>query len=125
MKDANIKLLERWDTYEASLPRREGGRRVSELYLEPYLCRAKDLDEAVDRLEEVKRSRDQVAYLSAPSNRGKSAAILPMFCRSVDLGHEDQFTHYLYMPFANNDGNCDLAYICVLFSLFFVSWSFA
>ena len=124
MKDANIKLLERWDTYEASLPRREG-RRENRLYKRPYLCGAKELDEAVSRLEAVKEGRDQVAYLSAPSNRGKSAAILPMFCRSVDLGHEDQFTHYLYMPFANNDGNCDLAYICVLFSLFFVSWSFA
>eukprot|EP00439_Symbiodinium_sp_Y106_P010462 s8121_g1.t1 len=29
-----------------------------------------------------------------------------MFCRSVELGTKNSFTHYLYMPFANNDGNC-------------------
>ena len=126
MQDGNIPLLETWDTYEASLPRREGGRETSKLYLEPYLCRAKELDEAVKKLEAVNKDRAQVAYVSAPSKRGKSAAILPMFCRSVDLGRKNEkFTHYLYMPFANNEGNCDLAYICVLFSLFFVCWSFA
>ncbi|CAE7571471.1 unnamed protein product [Symbiodinium necroappetens] len=29
-----------------------------------------------------------------------------MFCRSVELNNEHRFTHYLYMPFANNDGSC-------------------
>ena len=107
MQDDEIPLLETWKTYEATLPVREGGDGTSKLYLLPYLCRAKDLDAAVGRLEAVNKDRAQVAYLSAPSNGGKSAAILPMFCRSVDLGRKKKFTHYLYMPFANNDGNCD------------------
>ena len=72
-----------------------------------YLCGGKELDVAVSRLEQVTKDRDRVAYLSAPTKRGKSAAILPMFCRSVELGSENSFTHYLYMPFANNDGNCN------------------
>lgn len=102
MKDACISLLETWESYEASLPVREGGDGVSKLYLQPYLCRAKELDVAVSGLEAVNKRRDRVAYLSAPTMRGKSAAILPMFCRSVELGSEESFTHYLYMPFANN-----------------------
>ena len=46
-----------------------------------------------------------VAYFSAPSMQGKSAAVLPMFCRSVERGSPTSFTHYLYMPFANNGQN--------------------
>ena len=105
MKTANIPLLETWESYEASLPVREGSCGVCKLYLRPYLCRSKELDVAVSRLEHATEDRDRVAYLSAPTKRGKSAAILPIFCRSVELGSQHCFTHYLYMPFANNGRN--------------------
>ena len=84
MKTANIPLLETWESYEASLPVREGSCGVCKLYLRPYLCRSKELDVAVSRLEHATEDRDRVAYLSAPTMRGKSAAILPIFCRSVE-----------------------------------------
>ena len=105
MKTANIPLLETWESYEASLPVREGTDGVSKLYSQPYLCRDKELNVAVSRLEHANKRRDRVAYLSAPTMRGKSAAILPIFCRSVELGSTNSFTHYLYMPFANNGRN--------------------
>lgn len=107
MKTANIPLLETWESYEASLPVREGSCGVCKLYLRPYLCRSKELDVAVSRLEHATEDRARVAYLSAPTKRGKSAAILPIFCRSVELGSQHCFTHYLYMPFANNGWNCN------------------
>ena len=105
MKTANIPLLETWESYEASLPVREGTDGVSKLYSQPYLCRGKELNVAVSRLEHANKRRDRVAYLSAPTMRGKSAALLPIFCRSVELGSTNSFTHYLYMSFANNGRN--------------------
>ncbi|CAE7858295.1 unnamed protein product [Symbiodinium necroappetens] len=105
MKAGDIPVLHSWTSYEASLPVREGDDGASKLHSRPYFCREHDLDVAVNRLERTGQRRDRVAYLSAPTMRGKSAAILPMFCRSVELGSENSFTHYLYMPFANNDGN--------------------
>ena len=107
MQTEDVPVLQSWDAYQSSLPVREGGDGVSKLYMLPYLCGGKELDVAVSCLEQVTKDRDRVAYLSAPTKRGKSAAILPMFCRSVELGSENSFTHYLYMPFANNDGNCN------------------
>ena len=107
MKAGDIPVLRSWTSYEASLPVREGDDGASKLYSRPYFCREHDLDVAVNRLERTGQRRDRVAYLSAPTMRGKSAAILPMFCRSVELGSENSFTHYLHMPFANNDGNCN------------------
>ena len=110
MKAGDIPVLHSWTSYEASLPVREGDDGASKLYSRPYFCREHDLDVAVNRLERTGQRRDRVAYLSAPTMRGKSAAILPMFCRSVERGSENSFTHYLYMPFANNDGNCNSPY---------------
>ena len=107
MQTDDVPVLQSWDTYQSSLPVREGTCGVNKLYLRPFLCCERDLDVAVRRLEQGTEVRDRVAYLSAPTMRGKSAAILPMFCRSVELGSENSFTHYLYMPFANNDGNCN------------------
>ena len=107
MQTEDVPVLQSWDAYQSSLPVREGDDGASKLYLQPYFCREHDLDVAVKLLERTGKRRDRVAYLSAPTMRGKSAAILPMFCRSVELGSENSFTHYLYMPFANNDGNCN------------------
>ncbi|CAJ1381451.1 unnamed protein product, partial [Effrenium voratum] len=56
IKAEGVPLLQAWEKYEASLP--------------------------VRALEQINAARDRVAYLSAPTMRGKSAAILPMFCRS-------------------------------------------
>ena len=48
-------------------------------------------------------SRAKVMYMAAPSESGKSAAVLPAFLRAVEL--ELGLTHYLHMPFYNNDGD--------------------
>ena len=105
MQTKDVPVLQSWDAYEASLPVREGTYGVNKLYLRPFLCCERDLDVAVSRLEQGTEARDRVAYLSAPSMRGKSAAVLPMFCQSVERGSHISFTHYLYMPFANNGQN--------------------
>ena len=105
MQTEDVPVLQSWDAYQSSLPVREGTYGVNKLYLRPFLCCERDLDVAVSRLEQGTEDRDRVAYLSAPTKRGKSAAILPIFCRSVELGSENSFTHYLYMPFANNGQN--------------------
>lgn len=107
MQTEDVPVLQSWDAYQSSLPVREGTYGVNKLYLRPFSCCERDLDVAVSHLEQGTEDRNRVAYLSAPTKRGKSAAILPMFCRSVELGSENSFTHYLYMPFANNDGNCN------------------
>ena len=53
--------------------------------------------------------RTSVDYITAASHSGKSASVLVGFLRSreLDSGGDAQlnFTHYLYMPFANNGGN--------------------
>ena len=105
MQTKDVPVLQSWDAYKASLPVRKGNSGVNKLHLRPFFCCERDLDVAVSRLEQVTERRDQVAYFSAPSMQGKSAAVLPMFCRSVERGSPTSFTHYLYMPFANNGQN--------------------
>ena len=49
-------------------------------------------------------------YMAAPSQSGKSAAVLPGFLRAVELNLG--LTHYLYMPFFFNGGQCHGGVIC-------------
>ena len=53
--------------------------------------------------------RTSVDYITAASHSGKSASVVVGFLRSRELDSGDDarlnFTHYLYMLFANNGGN--------------------
>ena len=53
--------------------------------------------------------RPTVACIAAASHSGKSASVLVGFLHSSELSSGDvaqqNFTHYLYMPFANNGRN--------------------
>ena len=121
MKAAAVRLLQTWERYEASLPVREGIYGVNKLYLRPFLCCERDLDVAVSRLEQGTEDRERVAYLSAPTKRGKSAAVLPMFCRSVELGGQEQFhplsLHALCQQRTESQPDLTLVTFCIAVSL--------
>ena len=78
MQTDGVPLLKDYDTYQASLPVRE--------------LRTASVD-----------------YITAASHSGKSASVVVGFLRSRELDSGDDarlnFTHYLYMQFANNGGN--------------------
>lgn len=100
----NVPLLKDFETYALSLPVRECSDRVRILFELEFFCRNQDLERAAIRLTtHSPTARSSAAYIAAPSNSGKSASALPLFLRSIELG--GPFTHYLYMPFANNNRN--------------------
>ena len=73
------------------------------LYQLPYIVRQEDFSFMVNQLVSgIPRSRATVKYIAAPSGSGKSTCVLPVFleCWNTELA----FSHYLYMPFANNCG---------------------
>ena len=121
MRHDDIPLLSTWESYASSLPVREfkdsgylGSSYVKPLYKYPYWSNEKDL---ADRLIHVKTTtggtpRGLVKYLSTPTRYGKTSStssILPAFLYSAEKGSESNekigLTHYLYLPFNNNDGN--------------------
>ena len=109
MQVDGVPLLKNYDTYEASLPVRELGiSQPLKLYELQFYVRKSDLDVFAARLVADKQ-RPTVAYIAAASHSGKSASVLVGFLRSRELNSGDtaqpNFTHYLYMPFANNGGN--------------------
>ena len=73
-----------------------------------FYVRKSVLDAFAARLA-ADEQRPTVAYIAAASHSGKSASVLVGFLRSSELNSGDEarlnFTHYLYMPFANNGGN--------------------
>ena len=109
MQTHGVPLLKDYDTYQASLPVRELG--ISEplkLYQLKFYVKESDLDVFAARLA-TEEQRPTVAYIAAASHSGKSASVVVGFLRSRDLDFGDDarlnFTHYLYMTFANNGGN--------------------
>lgn len=120
MACASLPLFRDFDTYSASLPVREVKYQAPlRLYKVPYFMRQQDLDHTVSRLPiDGDGSKERVLYVAAPSGSGKSASVLPIFLRSIEQGQP--FTHYIYMPFANNGGRyhwgveMDLKYAAVL-----------
>ena len=109
MQTHGVPLLKDYDTYQASLPVRELG--ISEplkLYQLKFYVKESDLDVFAARLA-TEEQRPTVAYIAAASHSGKSASVVVGFLRSRELDFGDDarlnFTHYLYMPFANNGGN--------------------
>ena len=75
-----------------------GYRKLCEL---PYYTNENDLDMLVKKLEEPPERRRDVKYFAAPPSSGKTCSILPAFLRSAE--REGGFTHYIYIPFDNNE----------------------
>jgi len=81
------------------------------LYQLPFYAKTKitDLNSFAERMSTELGMRTSVDYITAASQSGKSASVLVGFLRSRELESGDEarlnFTHYLYMPFANNGGN--------------------
>ena len=105
-----VPLLKDYDTYTASLPVRERGiSKPLKLYQLLFYVRESDLDAFAARIA-ANEQRPTVAYIAAASHSGKSASVLVGFLRAreqntVDGQRSMNFSHYLYMPFANNGGN--------------------
>jgi len=108
MMNNQIEMLKTWESYSDSLPVRDiPGSDITPLYKLPFCTERDDLDKQVARLEVPDAtSRKSVAYIAAPSTTGKSAVVLVMYLRSLELGAPNHYTHYMYMPFANNGGKC-------------------
>ena len=110
MQTHGVPLLKDYDTYQASLPVRElrNGSLLT-LYHLPFYARITDLNRFAGRMSSELEMRTSVDYIAAASHSGKSASVVVGFLRSRELDFGDDarlnFTHYLYMPFANNCGN--------------------
>ena len=110
MQTDGVPLLKGYDTYQTSLPARELGiSQPLKLHQLQFFAREPDLDACAARLA-ADLQRPTVAYITAASHSGKSASVVVGFLRFRELDPGDaarlNFTHYLYMPFANNGGNC-------------------
>ena len=106
MQTDGVPLLKDYDTYQASLPVRELGiSQPLKLHLLQFFVREPNLDVFAARLA-ADEQRPTVAYITAASHSGKSASVVVGFLRSRELDMRDDarlnFTHYLYMPCANN-----------------------
>ena len=107
MQTDAVPLLKDYDTYQASLPVRElrNGSLLT-LYHLPFYARITDLNRFAGRMSSELEMRTSVDYIAAASHSGKSASVVVGFLRSGELDDARlNFTHYLYMPFANNGGN--------------------
>ena len=110
MQTDAVPLLKDYDTYQASFPVRElrNGSLLT-LYHLPFYARITDLNRFAGRMSSELEMRISVDYIAAASHSGKSASVVVGFLRSRELDFGDDarlnFTHYLYMPFANNGGN--------------------
>ena len=110
MQSDAVPLLKDYETYEASLPVRELAILPPvKLYQLPFYVRECDLDGFATNLTKSMQ-RPTVAYVAAASHSGKSASVLVGFLRAREQSTLDgqrsmNFSHYLYMPFANNGGN--------------------
>ena len=110
MQSDAVPLLKDYETYEASLPVRELAILPPvKLHQLPFYVRECDLDGFATSLTKSMQ-RLTVAYVAAASHSGKSASVLVGFLRAREQSTLDgqrsmNFTHYLYVPFANNGGN--------------------
>ena len=107
MQTDDVPLLADFDTYATSLPVREVDCGVPiKLFEMPFYVTDRGMNEFAERISSraaVIRSR--VAYVAAAGGSGKSSSVLPGFLQSIDMWTGLNFTHYVYMPFHNNDGN--------------------
>ncbi len=101
MRNDSVPLLKDYTTYCAHLPRRKlDGGPVLRLYEHEYLVRSGDLKRMSNAIDKpLEKARSVVHYISAPPASGKTASVLPSFLETAKA------THYLYLPFHNNNGN--------------------
>ena len=106
------KLSTDWNTYMRHLPVRQvaGVQRLAE---QPFYISAVDLWDFADNLNQTGDGRGPIPYICGPSHTGKTASVLVgcLYTKTVcQLSGEKPFTHYLYIPFYNNEqyGNYQL-----------------
>jgi len=113
MLKADVPLLSSWEKYKESMPVRHSSRANGDLKLcdLPFYAREPHLEENAKQLETdivqttTNDPRYVVAYISAKTESGKTASILPTFLNSYKSNRNRRFTHYLYMAFDNNASN--------------------
>jgi len=113
MINADVPLLSSWDSYKESMPVRHSSRAKKYLKLcdLPFYARETHLEKNAELLETdiipktTNDPRFAVAYVSAKTESGKTASILPIFLNSYESNRESHFTHYLYVAFKNNGVN--------------------
>ncbi|CAE7303924.1 unnamed protein product [Symbiodinium sp. CCMP2456] len=111
MQADEVPLLKDYGTYSTSLPVRElrNGEALA-LHQLLFYVTTSDLDAFAKRMGADVELRKSVDYIAAASHSGKSASVLVGFLRAMEQNTVDgqrsmNFSHYLYMPFANNGGN--------------------
>ena len=111
MQVDGVPLLKEYDTLPGILtPVRElrNGSLLT-LYQLPFYARIAGLNSFAARMSIELGMRTSVDYITAASHSGKTASVLVGFLQSIELDPGDDarlnFTHYLYIPFANNGGN--------------------
>ena len=101
MERRDIKLFSDLRTYLGSLPKRESNAIIN-LWEQPFYARERDLCDMAKCLDNPSLQRGPVMYMAAPSQSGKTAAVLPAFLYAMKYGVN--LSHYIYMPFYNNKG---------------------
>ena len=92
-------LFQTWQTYETSLPVRaiDVCNEWLKLHKVPYWCAVDDVRRMAGQLAHLDDGQRKLAkYVCSPSSAGKTSSIIPAFL-------EGDFTHYLYLAFANNN----------------------
>eukprot|EP00038_Savillea_parva_P005186 m.149634 g.149634 ORF g.149634 m.149634 type:complete len:654 (+) comp11672_c0_seq2:1188-3149(+) len=91
-------LFQTWQTYETSLPVRiiNKSNEWLKLHKVPYWCAVDDVRRMAGQLAYLDGQRKLAKYVCSPSSAGKTSSIIPAFL-------EGDFTHYLYLAFANNN----------------------
>ena len=102
MHNQRAPIFQNWNAYESTLPVRETGKNTTlELPTLGYWATEQSLDQAYEKIKYiVDGDRKLVKYISAESGAGKSTSIIPIFLRGRN--RDDDFTHYVYLPFSNN-----------------------
>ena len=106
------RLSQNWDTYLHHLPVRKVAE-VQRLEDQPFYISAEDLLDFADNLSQTGDGRGPIPYICGPSHTGKTASVLVgcLYTKTVsERRGEVPFTHYLYIPFYNNEthGNYEL-----------------
>eukprot|EP00930_Biecheleria_cincta_P087442 TRINITY_DN76673_c0_g1_i1.p1 TRINITY_DN76673_c0_g1~~TRINITY_DN76673_c0_g1_i1.p1 ORF type:complete len:639 (+),score=120.71 TRINITY_DN76673_c0_g1_i1:92-2008(+) len=105
MQIDDVPLLADFDSYAASLPVRERPHDLPiKLFQCPFYATEENMKKFAKRISTVDQSiRSTIAYVAAAAKSGKSSSVLPGFLHSISMGVGLNFSHYLYMPFHNND----------------------
>jgi hypothetical protein len=81
---SSVPLLSDLRLYLESLPQRGMGKDALRLHTLPFYAREQDLKGMARQLVKPKQKNGQVMYIAAPSQSGKTAAVLPAFLYAVE-----------------------------------------